>query len=180
MFMNRRSFFLTLAASLAVSPVAAITPAKETPVQIVTMIYKQAAGKDGTYQHTSPFDDPAIRRKYFSKAFSSELTRMAALSKKLDEPILDFDPVTNSQDPSVNKLQISSESEDEKNAVVAATFYSFEETKPVVVRYLVIRENGGWRLDDMTGAYDKDKWELRKMLADSMAEALKNQPKGKK
>lgn len=178
--MNRRSFCLALAASVAASPLLAQAPAKETPVQIVMAIYKRAAGKNGKYEGQSAFSDRAIRARYFSKAFLGDVNRAEALSKKLDEPILDFDPVTNSQEPSVNKLQITSESEDDKSAVVAATFYSFEESKPRIVRYLFTRENDGWRLNDMIGAYDSDKWELRKMLADTMAEALKNQPKGKR
>ncbi|MDF2116720.1 hypothetical protein PY365_14130 [Roseiarcaceae bacterium H3SJ34-1] len=174
--MNRRSFCLTLAASLSASPLLAQAPAKETPVQIVTLIYKQSAGKSGKYDVPSAFSSRAIRSRYFSKAFLGDVNRAEALSKKLDEPILDFDPVTNSQEPSVNKLQITSESEDDNAAVVAATFYSFEDPKPMVVRYLFIREGSGWRLDDMTGAHDADKWELRKMLADAMVQALKDQP----
>ena len=182
--MNRRSFCLAFAASLAASPLLAQTPAretpaKETPVQIVTLIYKQSAGKSGKYDVPSAFNSRSIRARYFSKAFLKDVTSAEALSRKLNEPILDFDPVTNSQEPSVNKLQITSESETDKSAVVAATFYSFEEPKPSIVRYLFVRETGGWRIDDMSGAHDTDKWELRKMLADTMAEAIKEQPKGK-
>ena len=86
------------------------------------------------------------------------MTAMDARSKKIDAPILDFDPVTDSQDPLVARLSIAAESD----TAAAATFYSGEERH--VVRYVFKRESGGWRIDDISGGEGDGKWDLREII----------------
>ena len=83
---------------------------------------------------------------------------MDARSKKLNEPILDFDPVTNSQDPQVEKLTIAAEGD----AAAAATFFSGDVKH--VVRYSFVREDGAWKVDDIAGGAGDDKWDLRDII----------------
>ena len=157
--MNRRLFLLA-ATFLATAPALA---AGETPEEIVAKIYKVSAGKKGDYAGESAFGDPAIRRAYFSKAFVAALVKMDKKSAKTNEPILDFDPVTSSQDPSVKRLKIEAESTGADQTDVTATFYSFDATTPTIVHYLFVSEGGGWRVDDITGDVEGEKWSVREI-----------------
>jgi hypothetical protein len=164
--MNRRSLIRLLVASSAATalPAHAAAPAAASPRDIVVEIYKISAGKDGKYQGPSAFNDKAVRSRYFSKSLLAALVKMEKLSKQKDEPILDFDPVTNSQDPDVKDLQIAVESETPASAVVAARFLSFDDKAPSIVRYDFVKDGGGWKIDDMRGEHGTDKWTLRDII----------------
>ena len=79
---------------------------------------------------------------------------MNARSRKSNEPILDFDPVTDSQDPQVERLSIAAESV----SVVAATFFSGAVKH--VVKYDFKPEGGGFKIDDISGGSGADAWDL--------------------
>ena len=87
---------LLLAAAAAV-PTAARAAGESSPADVTTAIYRIYAGPKGDYQ-TGNLDDKRVA-VYLSKSLRAALKAMDARSKKLNEPILDFDPVTNSQDP---------------------------------------------------------------------------------
>ena len=157
---DRRTFLAILALAIAAPAVAA-----ESPREIVVRIYKLSAGPKGDYSGSSAFFDKKFQTSVFSKPLLKDLLAMDAQSKKDDAvPGLDFDPVTASQDPSVKKLSIASESEDGGTAVAAATFFSYEETKPTIVRYYFVRENGAWKLDDMSSGEGESGWKLRELI----------------
>ena len=158
--MFRRTFLLAAAFAIAGPALAA----GEQPVDIVTRIYKLSAGKNGDYSGESAFNDKGVRAKYFSRSLAAALVKMDKKSAATNEPILDFDPVSSSQDPSVKRLKIASESQTADQAIVAATFYSFDATTPVVVRYLFILEGDSWRIDDMTGGNEDASWKLREVI----------------
>ena len=165
--MNRRSLIRLLAASscAAILPVFTAWPAAATsPRDIVVEIYRISAGKDGKYHGPSAFADKGVRSRYFAKSLVAAITKMEARSKQKNEPILDFDPVTNSQDPDVKDLAITVESEAAAMVVVAARFLSFDETEPSIVRYDFVKEGGAWKIDDMHGEHGKDKWSLRDII----------------
>jgi hypothetical protein len=135
----------------------------QSPKDTVVEIYHIAAGPKGDYQTPSAFDDKQAR-KHFTKSLLAAQRAMDLRSKKLNEPILDFDPVTNSQDPSVRNLSIDVESADAAKTVVAASFDSEGRTVRNVVRYIFVRDGGAWRLDDMLGENGDDKWDLREIM----------------
>jgi len=85
-------------------------------------------------------------------------------SKALNEPILDFDPITNAQDPSVRDLSIAVESADNAKAIVAASFDSEGGTARNIVRYVFVRESGAWKVDDISGQSGDEKWDLRELM----------------
>jgi hypothetical protein len=113
--MNRRTLLYLFIGSTALPALAA----EPSPRDIVAEIYRISAGQDGKYQGPSAFDDEGVRTRYFSKPLLAAIVRMEKLSKEKDEPILDFDPVTNSQDPDVKDRQITVESESPSKTVVA-------------------------------------------------------------
>ena len=152
----RLSTMVVLVAAAAAVPTAARAAGERSPADVTTAIYRIYAGPKGDYQ-TGNLDDKRVA-VYLSKSLRAALKAMDARSKKLNEPILDFDPVTDSQDPMVERLSIASESE----SVVAATFFSGDVKH--VVRYVFKRENGALGIDDISGGEGDGKWDLREII----------------
>ena len=171
--MNRRHLLTAGFAAAILAPWADAALADESPVAIVTMLYKVSAGKDGKYSGNSAFFDKRIRAKYFSKRLTGEVAAIDKGSKQADEVGLDFDPITNSQDPSVKTLKIEQDGESDGEAAVKASFSSHDDPGLSVVRYIFVRENKAWKLDTMsgvrTGSPGDSGWELRKLIATLMA-----------
>jgi hypothetical protein len=143
------------AAAVAVSS-AALAAGEGSPADVTTAIYHIYAGPKGDYQ-AGNLDDKRVA-VYLSKSLRAALKAMDARSRKLNEPILDFDPVTDSQDPEVEKLTIAPEGD----AAATATFFSGDVKH--VVRYSFVREDGAWKVDDISGGAGDDKWDLRDIV----------------
>ena len=157
----KRSILIAIA--VAAFSAGAARAEEQSPKDVVVAIYHVAAGPKGDYQVPSAIDDNQVR-KHFTRSLIAAQKAMDARSKKLNEPILDFDPVTNSQDPSVRNLAIDVESADAARTVVAARFDSEGAEAQNIVRYIFVREAGAWRLDDITGENGPDKWDLREVM----------------
>ena len=153
--MRWSTIFLLAAAAVAV-PSAALAAGESSPADVTTAIYRIYAGPKGDYQ-TGNLDDRRVA-VYLSKSLRAALKAMDARSKKLNEPILDFDPVIDSQDPQVEKLSIAPEGD----AAAIATFYSGDAKH--VVRYSFVREGDAWKVDDISGGGGDDKWDLRDII----------------
>ena len=158
--MGRRSLRLStlilLAAAAVAAPGAAPAAGESSPAEVTTAIYAIYAGPKGDYQ-AGNLDDKRVAA-YLSKSLRAALKAMEARSKKLNEPILDFDPVTDSQDPQVEKLAIAAEGD----AAAVATFFSGEVKH--VVRYSFVRDGDAWKVDDISGGAGDDKWDLRDII----------------
>ena len=150
--MRKRFLFLLLVA--AVSSSAAAT--EPSPTDVVTGIYR-IYGPKGDYQAGS-IEDKRIA-VLFTTSLRKALAAMNARSRKANEPILDFDPVTDSQDPQVERLSIAAESD----SVVAATFFSGETRH--VVRFVFKPEGDASKIDDISGGSAADAWDLRRIIA---------------
>jgi hypothetical protein len=151
----RFSTMVFLAAAVA-APSAALAAGESSPTDVTTAIYHIYAGPKGDYQ-TGNLDDKRVAA-YLSKSLRAALKAMDARSKQLNEPILDFDPVTDSQDPQVEKLAIAADGD----AAAVATFYSGDVKH--VVRYSFVREGDAWKVDDISGGAGDDKWDLRDII----------------
>jgi len=145
-----------LAAAAVAVPSAALAAGESSPADVTTAIYAIYAGPKGDYQ-TGNLDDKSVAA-YLSKSLRAALKAMDARSKKLNEPILDFDPVTDSQDPQVEKLAIVAEGD----TATVATFYGGDVKH--VVRYSFVHEGDAWKVDDISGGADADKWDLREII----------------
>ena len=151
--MRKRFLFLLLVAAVS-SRAAAAEP---SPTDVVTGIYRIYAGPKGDYQSGS-IEDKRIA-VLFTTSLRKALAAMNARSRKSNEPILDFDPVTDSQDPQVERLSIAAESD----SVIAATFFSGAVKH--VVKYDFKPEGGGLKIDDISGDSGADAWDLRRIIA---------------
>jgi hypothetical protein len=140
--------FLLLCAALPWSAAAA----GSSPTDAVTANYKMYAGPKGDYE-TGSIDDKRVAA-YFTKSLRHALAATNSRSRKLNEPILDFDPVTNPQ-----RLSIASENQ----GGVAATFFSGESGH--VVRYAFKSEGGAPKIDDISGGSGAGARDLRRIIA---------------
>lgn len=138
--------------------------ADQPPADVVAAIYRAAAGPGGNYDDgTSVFFDPATRKRFLSKKLRADLAAMLKRTPKGDEPDLDFDPVCACNDPSVDDLTIAAESASEREAVVIASFQAHDEKERIVLRYLLVREDGAWKVDNIVST-GKDKWDVNKIV----------------
>ena len=161
---------ITVAAALALSAFTAPLSAQTArePEAIVKPLYE------------STMKDPA-RPGFGSKADRKLLTKsLDTLWKRADKKVnptgrdlgaIEFDVISNSQDPSIKSFSLKTESRDEQRATVAATFTSVYDGAPrgqkvlvQVARYDFLRENGAWKIDDVRLTIEGKPWALRAHL----------------
>ncbi len=110
------------------------------------------------------FFDDTLKARYLSKRLRDAVADMEKRTPEGDVPNLDFDVVSDSQDPDVRDLKISTESESAERAVVAADFLSHDEKERTVLRYELAREGGAWVIDDVS-ASGKSHWRISEIIA---------------
>jgi len=144
--------------------------ATDDPAAIVTAIYIRAARGKG--DSGGDFHDKSARAKYLSAAFAALWDRAEARAPKDEPGPVEFDPVTNSQDPDVKSFRVTSEKRNDDRATVASSIagHHGKRDKAVdnVIRYDFVRENGTWRIDDIRGAADGEPWSIREILNESL------------
>lgn len=159
---KRRGVFQDLAAFAKLSPEA-------PPEAVVAALYRAAGGVGGDYSHPiSIFADPLGRATFLSTGLREALDAMDKRTQPGDVPDLDFDPVTSSQDPNVRDLKIVAERQEtgkgEDKAAVRVSFgRSGDKSKPITLRYWLVRQSDGWRIDDIANM-GKDAWRIGAIL----------------
>jgi hypothetical protein len=172
----RRTLLLTGTAALsvfAVSGFAVAAPPPETdPVAIVNAIYARAAKGKGDGGGAFIIENKAAKAKYLSKALVALWAKADAHTPKGDVGPVDFDPVTNSQEPDVKSFSAVAEKLEADKAVIAVTIAGrgAPRQKPAdnTIRYNFVRDDGQWKIDDISGASDGEPWSIRGMLAESL------------
>jgi hypothetical protein len=153
--LNRRMVLV----SLLISSLARSAFADEhDPGDFVAEMYRVV----GPEAKVSVFADKRMQRRFLSRRLRQAVRAMERRTPAGDAPDLDFDPVTNSNDPSVHDLRIRTMSKSATQAVVIADFQSHQDTERSVLRYDLVREQG-WKVDDIT-ASGKNSWHVRKII----------------
>ena len=174
--LTRRKLMLSGAASLLATAVAqrawAAAPAPDDPLGIITAIYTRAARGKGDGGGAFIIENKAAKAKYLSKSLVELWTKADAHTPKGDVGPVDFDPVTNSQEPDIKSFKVVAEKTEADKAAIAVTFTG-RNTPPrkpgdQTVRYDFVREAGHWKIDDIKGASDGEPWSIRAMLTDSL------------
>src|ERR1700688_1051801 len=150
--LTRRTFALAsligiLAANDRRSARAEPPPASD-PVAIVTAIYIRAAKGKGDGGGGFVIENKAAKAKYLSKSLIELWAKADAHTPKGDVGPVDFDPVTNSQDPDVKSFKVDVEKLEADKAVIAITIagrgaprvHSVDDT----IRYNFVR--GQWKI----------------------------------
>jgi uncharacterized protein DUF3828 len=146
--------------------------AAEDPTGIVTAIYTRATKGKGDSGGGFVIENKAARAKYLSKSLVALWAKADARTPKGDVGPVDFDPVTNSQDPDVKSFKVSAEKQEADKATIAVTIDAHQGPRPKpadqTIRYDFVRETGLWKIDDIKGTADGEPWSIRGMLAASL------------
>ena len=169
--MLTRRNLLAAALFAAATPAVAQAPTADDPATILTAIYTRAARGKGDGGAAFVTENKAAKAKYLSKALIALWAKADAHTPKGDVGPIDFDPVTNSQEPDVKSFRVDAEKTEADKATLAVTITGHRnDRKPAdqVVRYDFVREAGSWKIDDIKGSSDGEAWSIRKMLTDSL------------
>lgn len=158
--------------SLSLSAVALGDDASGNPASIVTAIYQRVAKGKGDSGGQFLWLDAKDRPKSFSKSLVALWAKADAATPQGDEGPVDFDPVTNSQDPGVKTFVVTREKQSAAAETIAVTFTESgaerRSSADRTIRYDFVREGGRWMIDDIRGSADGQPWSLRKILTDSL------------
>src|ERR1700682_2483632 len=151
---------------------SAAPPAPNDPVAIVTAIYIRAAKGKGDGGGAFVIESKAAKAKYLSKSLVELWAKADAHTPKGDVGPVDFDPVTNSQEPDVKSFKLVPEKLDADKAVIAVTIAGrgAPRAKSIdnTIRYNLVRDDGQWKIDDISGARDGEAGSIRQMVASSV------------
>jgi hypothetical protein len=169
---TRRALILSGAPALLASVLPRQAGAADDPAGIVTAIYTRVAKGKGDGGGTFVFQK-AARTKYLSNALVALWAKADARTKKGDSGPVDFDPVTNSQDPDVKSFKVAAEKQGADKATIAVTIESHQREARAnaadkTIRYDFVQEAGQWKIDDIKGAVDGSPWSVRTLLVDSL------------
>lgn len=111
---------------------------------------------------------PAWRPPHRDRLMSRELAALFARDDLYQEDSgeigqIGADPFLNGQDGEIKKLSLDTVPVAAGKATVVASFRSFG--KPVTVQFRMIRENGGWRIDDIVDRFEGKDYSVREMLS---------------
>jgi Protein of unknown function (DUF3828) len=169
MLTRRALVFSSLFATFSVAH--AEPPAPSDPVAIVTAIYTRATKGKGTDGGGFVYENKAAKAKYLSKSLIELWAKADKHTPKGDVGPIDFDPVSNSQDPEIKSFKVNAEKLEADKATIAVALTSGHTgRKPgdEVVRYDFVREANGWKIDDIKGKSDGEAWSIRDMLTSSL------------
>ncbi|MBU6464524.1 MAG: DUF3828 domain-containing protein [Bradyrhizobium sp.] len=141
------------------------------PVTILTAIYTRAAKGKGDGGAAFVIENKAAKTKYLSKSLIALWAKADAHTPKGDVGPVDFDPVTNSQEPDVKSFKVTPDKIEADKAAVAVTITGHSPRKTPadeVVRYDFVREGGSWKIDNIKGSADGEAWSIRGMLEESL------------
>jgi len=173
--LTRRSLLLAsltgLSVALDVGGAHAQSPAPGDPVAVITAIYSRVAKGMGNGGGGFVIENKSAKAKYLSKSLIALWAKADAHTPKGDVGPVDFDPVTNSQDPDIKSFNVEAEKLEADKALIAVTMTGHGAPRKAadqVVRYDLVREGKDWKIDDIKGASDGEPWSIRAMLADSL------------
>ena len=141
------------------------------PVAILTAIYTRAAKGKGDGGGGFVIETKAAKAKYLSRALIELWAKADAHTPKGDVGPIDFDPVTNSQDPDVKSFKVVTEKLEADKAAIAVTITGSRPPTNVadqIVHYDFVRDGDKWKIDDIKGSGDGTPWSIRGMLEESL------------
>ena len=108
---------------------------------------------------------PPHRDKLMSKDFAALFARDDLYQDEAGEMgHIGADPFINGQDGEVKNLKITvTEKPANGRALVSAAFRSFKQ--PVTVRFRMVEEGGGWRIDDIVNSFEGKAYSVRDELS---------------
>ena len=125
------------------------------PPSIVTGIYTRAAKGKGDGGGKFVIGNKAREANICRNRWSNSGPRPMPTRRKGEVGPIDFDPVTNSQEPDIKSFKVIAEKQEADKATIAVTIEGHQGRgrKPAdqTVRYHFVREDGQWKIDDIKG-----------------------------
>jgi hypothetical protein len=171
---SRRALLLTgLTGFVAhAGPRTALASAND-PLAIINAIYARVARGKGDGGGGFIIESKAAKAKYLSKSLVQLWAQVDAHTPKDEVGPIDFDPVTNSQEPDVKSFKAATENLEMDKAVIAVTITGHSapgKAADNVIRYHFVRDAGQWKIDDISGSSDGEAWSVRDLLSQSLRE----------
>jgi hypothetical protein len=150
--MPTRRTFLAASFLASVNAAYAQTPSPNDPIAILNAIYSRAAKGKGDGGGAFVIENKAAKTKYLSKSLVALWAKADGHTPKGDVGPVDFDPVTNSQEPDVRSFKVDAEKLEIDRATIAVSITGHRnDRKPAdqVLRYDFVREANTWKIDDI-------------------------------
>jgi Protein of unknown function (DUF3828) len=144
MFSRRQLMFTATAALFATLTRQALAapPSPNDPLGIATAIYTRAAKGKGDGGGAFVIENKAAKARYLSKSLIELWAKADAHTPKGDVGPIDFDPVTNSQEPDVKSFKVTAEKMETDKAVIVVTISGRSARKAAdqTLRYDFVRD----------------------------------------
>lgn len=144
--------------------------------ETVRAIYRRASAGKGDSGGQFLWLKSKDRRLHFTKRTAELWDRADKATARGDQHPPGFDPVTASQDPGLKSYEIVLEEDgpDRARILVRLTGHEQPGKSYASLRYVLLRENGRWLIDDMSNATPgEEPWALRALLETHVAENRK-------
>ncbi|KAA0699430.1 DUF3828 domain-containing protein [Neorhizobium sp. P12A] len=153
--MRLPSFALALFFGLSAITTQALAAGFETPEALLKALYSnQGKSTDGPTPYAPYFSD------HLNGLFQDDLKK----TQPGDVGAIDFDPVIAGQDGKATHVKIGKPDVDGDNAKVVV---NFENGGPVTLYYTLVREHGGWKVDDIADKAGDNSWSLGDIFANA-------------
>jgi len=117
----------------------------------------------------APLATPAQRAAALTRGLAALWDKVEARAQRDSDAAIDFDVVTNSQGADVKSYGLAVTGRDANRATIVATIdpgdWVRQSARENVVTFSLLRQAGGWRVDDVSGTAEPNAWSLRDLLA---------------
>lgn len=141
--------------ALIASPVIAAT--YKTPKALLQALY-------GFNTDTAADDAPSPYSAFFSDHLNEMLQADRDNTQECEVGALDFDPVIVRQDGEADNLKIGEPILLDDRAELEVQFRNGEE---VTLYYTLVKEHGGWKVEDIANQQGEEPWSLSALLGDA-------------
>jgi hypothetical protein len=100
---------------------------------------------------------PSLYSPFFSDQLNARYQEDADNTQAGDSGTIDFDPVISGQDGQATHVEVGEAIVIDDTAEVEVTFKNFE---PVTLYYTLVKEHGGWKVDDIANQQGEYPWSL--------------------
>jgi hypothetical protein len=100
---------------------------------------------------------PSLYSPFFSDQLNARFQDDADNTQAGDSGTIDFDPVISGQDGEATDVEVGQPIVIDDTAEVEVTFTNFE---PVTLYYTLVKEHGGWKVDDIANQQGDYPWSL--------------------
>lgn len=145
------------ALALILSALSALPAAAQTfksPQALLQALYSYDTAK-------TPGSAPSLYSPFFSDALNARFQEDAGYTQAGESSSIDFDPVISGQDGQATDIEIGKPAVSDDTAEVEVTFTNSE---PVTLHYSLVKEHGGWKVDDIANQQGEYPWSLNALF----------------